>query len=663
MDEDIIKIEKFLERLPKPIFEKGKKMVVRRHLVNQISEIKSGVFGGALNEVLGETLILDAARESVSRISLSYSTKARMKERIISYVSAAKQQKFFLGQAMLFWKRAVSAFMIFVMMMGVFSFMSVDINVALADSFTVIEDVKGGVTVERDGQKQEAFPNMELREGDTISTSADGLVSIRFLDDSVSRLKGDSSINIKKLFEDPSNSALTNVEVEVNNGDVWSRVLNLFEGDSSFVVKVGDISASTKKAAFNVHKDGNEAVVEVYSNVIDMKASASHVDGKVKVKSGEKVVAKRNNRKTEVVSVSSGVAEDNWVKSNLEDDKVHIAKVEESKAEEMKDSVGVLPQTTMYSIKSLKTGVVKLLTFDDISGEKLDFETADRKFVEWTVLLKDGKANTDDAKKVFDEFVSEVSNFKDVIAEVRVSGDAKYADELNEYLDNKFSERKEGLKAVLPSSPLYVAKDYLFKAELASAEDDAEKALIEKDHATSQLSEAQDLAETGDQELAAKALDDYAETVVAVNENVQSLPESAKNEVAPVISSAMEQDKDMLSSIQTQDAVVSGGDATSLVESDATTLDTKVSAVKEVVDPLAKGLQEDAAAATIAASKAATKTETSPETTATTNVISENVVPIPKPVVSLPVQHEVEYGVTVSGSGDNEKPLDPLLGY
>ena len=580
MKKDTNDIAGWIEGLERPSLSVEKKL-----------EMKSRIMSHVRSHQKQEWQLTDFVSRSVTDVVLTPYAKTMMKERILSYIETAKQKRFSFGSALGLSKRLAGAFLAFLMVFSTFSFVGMDVNVASAESFTVIESLRGEVVIERAGEQYFASDEMELEEGDKVYTGENGWVSIKFLDDSVARLKEGSLITINKLFEDVENQSITNVEVEVAHGDMWTRVLNLFEDESYFMVTAGDMEASTKKAAFNVSMEEDVASVEVYSNVVQTK-TMQEVES-VKVKTGEKAEVKSER----VVVAKTGIEDDTWVQSNLESDKAHIAKVEEEVGGELRDTVGTLPESTLYPFKSLKSGVVKFLPFDDVSRQKIDLDVSERKFVEWSVMMDDGDVGQDDAEEIFEEFVGEVESFKAVIENVRSNGDVEYADELKTYLQNKIGNVKNGLNNVLPTSPLYTAKEYLNFAEEASAEGDAEKAVIKKKQVASKLSEAQDLAEVGEEELAVQVLDDYVEETVVVNEEVDALSAVEAREVEEEIADVVEVEMDMIFSME----------------------------------------------------------ETTEELNVDIEVVVEN------PVITPVPQRTVDFGVSATGVGSDMKVLDPLL--
>ena len=601
MKGDLTEITGFLEGLDKPVLSEERKLQMKNRIMAHVRTTEQGTTG----QVSQEGWVINYVRRVAGAVVLTPYQKVSMKERILSYISTAKQSKFAFTGAFDLGKRLVGAFLIVAMVMGIFNFAGGSINVASADSFTVIESLRGEVVVERGDDKYLAYDEMELREGDKVYTGEDGWVSIKFFDDSVVRLKKESVVKIDKLFEDPENNAVTSVEVEVNYGDMWTKVLSLFEEGSSFAVKAGDVRAVAKKASFNVHKDDNESVIEVYSNVVEMQANKEEV----KVKSGQKASAQNDGSK--VVVASSDSSDNDWVQSNLESDKAHIAKVEEKKNEELRGAVGSLPQSAFYPLKSLKTGVVRFLTFDDIDKQKIDLEAAERKFVEWSVMMKDGEVEQSKAEIVFDEFVAEVEKFKSVVVNVRGNGDKEYADELKAYLKSKVGEAKTFMKAVSPASALYPAKEYLYAAEQASAENDTEKAIIMKKQAAVKLVEVQDLNEVGEKELAKEAFDDYAKVSEKADEGMEALSKEQANEAESALVQVSKDESDLITTIEESEAIDAAIDAAVAAEAG--------------------------------------------------KVAEEKVAPVlPVPIIT-PVQQTADYGVPTAGTGNNVKLLDPLL--
>jgi len=607
MTDDIEKLEKFLRGVKSPVLSGDSRARMKNSLVKSISQ---------------DEKVIDYVRASAEDVSISNLQKVLLKERLMSYISSGRS--FVWGQLFSYGRRFVGAVTLGVFVFGVVGFSVVNVKVASADAFTYVEDVNGAAVVYRDDKILDVQQNMVLEKGDKVVTENDSSLSIKFFNRSVARLGEGTSVVLDGVGMDAGVSA-RDVLIDIEDGVVWSRVLNLINGDSSFTVKAGDIYASAKKAAFNVSNDQNEVKVEVYSSVVNVTTSDK---SDKKVKTGQAAIVQKSSEKEEIVNVVSDPKDDSWVEKNLNQDKVHIAKVEEETAKSLKNSVGVLPENPLYPFKDLKTGVIKLFTFDDVSNKKVDLESAEMKFIEGAVMLKDGKLSAEDAEKVFGSYVSKVEEFKGMIKAVRDSGDVTYADELDVYLKKMIKDRQNDLNSVLPDSPMYVAKQYVFQAELAAASTDAEKTVAKQSQASQKLSEAQDLVESGDKEMAAQAIGDYAKTVSEVKEEVTLLPDEFKSETASVVVNAIKDDKEVLSSIQ----------ETSQISGDLDDVDVvAVQVEKLVVEPIANNLEAELSSGS---SSGASDTSVA---------------------VTKPTQRDGQYGVPVVGTGVSEKPLDPLL--
>ncbi|MBT3864570.1 hypothetical protein HOE67_02040 [Candidatus Peregrinibacteria bacterium] len=605
MEQDIEQIEKLLRGVEKPSFDLSRKELIKSHLMRQVEGRVHLNVPRRLHRVASQ--VVDAAQS----VKLPVSARVILKERIMDVVSGTGVKGWvwrFSGVP----KRLLSGVVVASMMFGFISFMAVDLNVALADSFTAIEEIDGGVVVVRDGEKMDAYAEMELFEGDRVVTEDDGFASIVFLDDSIVRLSTDTGLNILRLFADSDNKASTYVEIEVYQGNAWSRVLNLLDKDSAFVVKAGEFMAKAQKAAFNVSVDDVETRVEVYHHVVEVQPVLSVEVADTKVATGQQVTTSVAG-KPKVVEIAPEVHGDTWVADNLKSDKEHVINVNEKRKVAREE----VAEDNLHSFKSIKTGVQKFLTFDDIEEAKLSFEAVQMDFVKGEVMLENGEITETEAGVVFESFVEYVEGFKDMIANVRENGDFEYADELKDYLSSELSQYKKDLSSILPDSPLYPAKLVMMEAEVVAAESESEIAVVKTEQVTVKLEEVSDLAEAGEGVLAVQAFDEYVEVVESNKKEVEALSESAGEEAMELISEAEKDETDVLNSI------------------------------KEVSDKA--GLSE--------VSYVVNK-QLGPGANPGLNVV--NVVG-GEGSAGVAEQRVSEFGVTVVGEGQDEKPLDPLL--
>ncbi|MGL5830621.1 MAG: hypothetical protein ACRCZE_00555, partial [Candidatus Altimarinota bacterium] len=117
-----------------------------------------------------------------------------------------------------FWKTVqapVATFVLFVVGLGILTVSPLEMKLTKASKWTFLEEVRGEVYVNRDGQILAVDKNFALEEGDLLITRADSFVVVRFLDDSVARLGANTSLEVKKLYVAPENMSRTQVELSL----------------------------------------------------------------------------------------------------------------------------------------------------------------------------------------------------------------------------------------------------------------------------------------------------------------------------------------------------------------------------------------------------------------------------------------------------------------
>ncbi len=487
---------KALSRLEKPVLKEEKRNILKNNLLMKI-----------------KVPIVDYIRNLVLSVRIDYSKKISMKERILSLIEESSQQKWFWSNLFIFQRKFVSAVIILCLGFSMFLFVNVDTNinnVVMAETFTTLYSFSGEVLLERDGEFIDLKEGMSIYEKDRLITGVDGIASVKFFDDSISRLSSDTEIIINKLFKPRDSQVQSYVEISIEDGNVWSKVLNLVEEKSSFVVQAMDVYASAKKAAFNVEVSDEEIEINVFKNVVDVKTS----DGVETVVSGQKAVLSQE-KEVAVEKIDDIEKESAWVKGNLNSDKEYLTEVEQKLLAAKMESMEV----------ETNDEAMLFLTFDDVKKKKMELDIAEKDFIAAEVKLSDKNLTEEDLKVIdqtFLNFSDTVSSFYDLVDEVSHT-DSKYADELNLYVEEKILLQKKNLSLVLPDSPSYKAKEVINDLELLTAEDEQEALKLKSEQEFSKLSEAEEVFDKGDKELAAKIVDDYKTGVEEVKETIDSL--------------------------------------------------------------------------------------------------------------------------------------------
>ncbi|MFH1533932.1 MAG: DUF5667 domain-containing protein [Nitrospirota bacterium] len=545
-----------LKGVQKPKLDEARKLALKSRIQSQL-----------------EVPLVKAIQHHGARFSLGAVLRARIKENVFVLIEKTQQKRFIITNFFLFQKKFIAAAMLFFMTFTMFMFMGVSNNVVYASEFTTLDSFEGEVHIERDGEMIELEEDMRLYEKDRIITGADGKATVKFFDDSVSRLSGDTEILIDVLHRPVGSTVISYVEIDLINGNMWSKVLNLVEKKSSFVVQSSDIFTATKKAAFNVSVDNMEVEVDVYKNVVDV-VTAHEVETVV---SGQKAVLNQENN-VEVTKIAKEVKESDWVKENLDTDRVYIAEVGETLLAAKVESSGVNVEDGFDGENSLTESALLFLTFDDVKAIKMQLDLAEKKLIAAEVKLNDANITIED-KVAVEQAISTYSNivveYVNFVENVRIT-DYEYAEELEQYVVDKLLLQKKNLSLVLPDSPSYGIKAAVEDLEVLVANNLNEEMIVKSKQGLSKLSEVEDALEKGDSDLAKQILDGYKKDVDNMIKVIDSIDDEKegdlKNELLDDVKSGMKlldemnTDVKIVTDSEIEDIVVGIGDTTDVSE-------------------------------------------------------------------------------------------------
>lgn len=456
----------------------------------------------------------------VSGFVMDSVAKANLKARILEAIEDSPQRRFFIANFFAFNKRLVSSAMLFALVFGMFAFVNVDTRVVRAAGFTKLDDFSGGVLVERGDTFVEPYLGMEIFENDEIVTGEDGEVVISYFDDSVSRLAAGSKLVINVL--DSRDAVRSYVEVSLHSGVMWSRVVDLVESKSAFVVDTADVYTRASKAAFNLSVDDDVVEIGVFSNAVNLNLGEDNVK---RVVSGKKAtVTKGTSDFATIEDIADPEKNLAWVQSNLESDKVHIGEVEQRLLAAKMEAIGMEVDDEITYENSLRENALVFLTFDDVKKKQLELDLAEKKFIAAQVQLH-GDVLTEEekvaAESVIADFAKQGEEFGAMVREVGYT-DEEYAAELRVYLEDKILASKKELAVLLPDSPVYGAKEAVEQLELSTAEGESDVVEIKLAQAAEKLSKAEEVAELGDAEMASELIKEYKSDVSKIEQSLQA---------------------------------------------------------------------------------------------------------------------------------------------
>jgi len=486
------KIEEQIDDNLKPFLSTASKQRIKERVFKKIHAAESQMV-----KQVAEQVVIDNVK------------KAQIKERVFEQIQELSKKPFNFG--LLSWsKRFVTALTLTVFVFSIVNIMPSGGQVVFAEGFTKVGDVSGEVYLERAGEYLEVSEEMELKEQDRIVTGSDGFIEIEFFDESISRMSSNGEVKIKKLFRPDQSSVRSYVEVSIESGTLWSRVVNLVEKDSAFVVQAGGTYATArKKAAFNMEVVDQEVEVEVFSNVVEVK-TAKKLENVV---SGKKAVV-QSDEDVDVEELVEQEREVTWVKENIDSDNKYINDVEKKYIAAKMELTGVVEDEVVEIKDSKVDKVVLLMTFDDVKQAKKELDIAEKKFIAAELKLAENDLTEQDLQQIeqeMDLFREEIKEFKEVVKDVEIK-DSKYAEELDAYLEDKVLNQKKALNTTLPDNPSYKAKEKLKEVELDLAQDDPDKLEeVVKEQRQEKLTEAEEGVLKGDTKTAMQAIDQYEE--------------------------------------------------------------------------------------------------------------------------------------------------------
>ncbi len=505
---------------------KGK---LKKHLMRGLNLNKKERFAYTL-----ERLIVSLKRSGKSVIMPPWA-KVMMKERVLEYAESGVnwgtvsiQDGFgkFLKKASALLVLAVFAFCIVV----VFP----EKHVVTYAQGVFLDKVNGEVFVKRKLKMIKAKDNMLLKEGDVVVSEGNSNATICFFDDSISRMNEHTRLRIEKLYSEPYNSNFTNVELYLENGQVWTKVVNLMSG-SEFAIDTDDLRADVgKKAVFDFFAQLDGSQLSVYENVVKVESVKFTEKNKKTVVAGYKAKSEESGLKIEKLPRNEVLKPTNkWIAGNLESDKQYsrdlIADVEKNALNPEEKSE--------QNVKSME------LPGADNQIEK--FENAYQAFLEGESKLVAG--DKEGAKVLLKEFAT-VS--EEIIAELPSLSvnDPLAAESLKVLMKEKMTSQTKDLSSALPGNSLYDAKKVMQDFELAMAENEVRKAEIQLEQAGDILLEIEQLIADDRDHLASSLLKRYQNETngITLNLSDENMKE-VKERLLPILEDQAEHMKTLIS--------------------------------------------------------------------------------------------------------------------
>lgn len=421
-----------------------------------------------------------------------------------------------------------------------------------AAKVSAVDSYRGTVVVERGEDVLSLAAGMLIQEGDTVITEGDGWVDLVFVDDSLVTLGPETSVAVSKLWVDPQNEANTSVSLAVEEGRIWSKVMNLSPDHSLFTVMAGDSTFSVdRKAAFDVVVNETSTEFRVFSQLVDFHVVEGDTvrDGTL----GESLAMQLHDGDMTIFKmepVDELKNQDVWVQTNLDNNEKYVNRLQAFYEERATQKAGVLPGEALYFLERSGEKVRLMLTFGDEAWSDLHRVMAENRFSEATVLLAQG--NDVAAEKALDDYQETLVN----LAERGVG----HENRARAVLD----ESKKMVDGVGFAGSFQNVRDVVEETSSLVVNDAAEREVIQLETAADRLGLAMELLDIGAYDLAFQALSDYQVGLNEVIEGLPSLEFEARKQVVLQILDQKLHDLQMIKLISAKlDALVNGERAAS----------------------------------------------------------------------------------------------------
>lgn len=573
--------EKHLKNFPLVSISGEQSIKLKQELMMRISSRRE------IKEETGFEKYIEKIKILAQAINPSEYFRVLLKEKLMIFAEYDRKRKLFRLRRVKFvfhWmqpRKVVAVVTMAVFVCTAFFGFAFDIEEVKAALFTELENVQGEVTVVRNVQEIPGIKGLRLKKDDVIRTGKDSRAAIRFLDSSMSRLDENGEVRISKLAANPRNNTETVVELVLNQGRLWSRVINLINKSSHFQVKAENtVAVVTKKAAFDVSVEPQGKIkvakVSAIKNQVDVVVASSRTVTETTLIKGFTAEVKSNERSAvaQIKPEKIDTEKDTWITENLVEDEVYIEGVKEELHEQVRDQVKISPDNPLYSVKELSESVEIALTFDSLEKQKKLLIIAQEKLAEAQLLIE--KGSYEKAAALLREFQDKIQKAFEWIQEHEEDPDK--ATEIEMKLQEILSMYKKQLALISPDDSLYEVKGIVAETETSVTPDPVKKTEQQMDQAAEKLIEAHDLAEKGEAAKAALQVEAYQEAVAQVADEVKALPLETKGEAVSVLLDAKTEGLKLLEAVAVPPVPVS--EITEGTDVGASPLEISVSAAK-----------------------------------------------------------------------------------
>lgn len=173
---------------------------------------------------------------------------------------------------------------------------------------------------------------LEVKQGDAIQVESTGKAAIEWSDGSITRLAGGTDMTITKEVVDAA-SGKQEAEVDVRSGQVWTKVLNVVQDDSSMQVRAQNTVAGIRGTAVYTSVSSTGVVMMPFEHGVEMMVEGA--ENRTTLIAGEGMVVKGKD----VTKMGSGAVMNAFITASERDDKDYLKQLAEDRRKLFEEKV------------------------------------------------------------------------------------------------------------------------------------------------------------------------------------------------------------------------------------------------------------------------------------------------------------------------------------
>src|SRR3989338_7283000 len=250
-----------------------------------------------------------------------------------------------------------------------------------AQSPLMLLPTRGQVSVLMGGLWQPVTKELSFTRSILIRTD-DGEATLVLHDDGVIRLGPNTTVALHDTADRPD-PALHDPTVTLHSGNIWMQGL--------VPAHIPGVTLATSQGRVEVH-EGSLSVVAgdtVELRVWDRKINLTHEGKELTLHAGERSEL-ATDTDASIKKIASRLYDEPWVAENLRRDAVHRREIAQVQHERRASLAGILPSSSLYSMKRMAETVDVLMTFGEEARTQKKLANANTRLNEAAALLAEG---------------------------------------------------------------------------------------------------------------------------------------------------------------------------------------------------------------------------------------------------------------------------------